>query len=84
MLKELRLTTTDNPYDPFTQFELWDSWDVQAGYHTTSYLARVIETSDELSEELQLEAYNDAVLAIADYNLSGVHEVRVQPDDWSD
>lgn len=35
------LTTVDNPYDPFTQFDKWFQYDNLHGYSTCCYLARV-------------------------------------------
>jgi hypothetical protein len=55
------LTTTDNPFDPFTQWHEWYTWDYQAGYHTPGYLARIVRSSDELSEADQGEAILDAM-----------------------
>ena len=34
MTKDLWITTEDNPYDPFTQFQHWLSWDQSHGYDT--------------------------------------------------
>lgn len=45
------LTTHDNPYDPFTQYEAWYHFDEGKGYHSCAYLARIARTSDRLSEE---------------------------------
>ncbi len=42
------LTTLDNPFDPFSQFDEWYAWDERAGYHTTSFLARIVKTSDDI------------------------------------
>jgi len=56
------LTTIDNPYSPFDQFSEWYAWDVSSGYHTSSFLARIITDSHELSEadqEVMLEAAID-------------------------
>ena len=39
---EYRLTTFDNPYDPFTQFDSWFLYDVEKGYNTCAYLDRVL------------------------------------------
>jgi hypothetical protein len=48
--QDVMLTTVDNPYDPFTQFDDWYNWDTTNGYNTCAYLARVALTSDSLSE----------------------------------
>lgn len=45
------ITTMDNPYDPFTNFDEWYAFDTMHGYNTCGYLARIARTSDELSEE---------------------------------
>ena len=46
------LTTVDNPYDPFTNFEEWYKYDMIHGYDTCGYLARVANTSENLSDEI--------------------------------
>ena len=51
MARRCRLTTYDNPYDPFTQFDQWFLFDVERGYNTCAYLGRIARTSDQLSEE---------------------------------
>lgn len=67
------ISTEDNPYNPFVNFDGWNDWDVRAGYHTTSYLARIIITSDELSEADQELAYHDAVDEIIKENILGIY-----------
>ncbi len=37
------LTTMDNPYNPFTQFKEWLSYDIQMGYFTCELLARTVK-----------------------------------------
>ena len=44
------LTTFDNPFDPFTQFDLCFQFDEEKGYHSCSYLGRIAKTSDSLSD----------------------------------
>lgn len=36
------LTTLDNPYNPWTQFDEWYTYDISHGYHTCSLLDRFI------------------------------------------
>lgn len=51
MIENIMLTTIDNPYDPFTQFDEWLSFDAEKGYYTMEYLARIANTSEELSDD---------------------------------
>jgi hypothetical protein len=67
------LTTVDNPYDPSTQFDEWYEFDMAAGYNTTSLLARIVRSSDDLSEADQDEAIEQAIDEIVRENVSGVH-----------
>lgn len=71
----LALTTEDNPYDPFDEFEEWFKFDVSRGYHTCAYLARVTTTSTDLTEADQLEATNEAIEEILKLNLTGNYQV---------
>lgn len=66
------LTTVDNPFDPFTQFDAWFSFDVAKGYHTPGYLARIVVDSDELSEAELSQAIEDAIDEIIELNVLGV------------
>jgi len=59
------LTTFDNPYNPFEQFNSWFLFDVEKGYNTCSYLGRIARTSDQLSEEeneLEIERAIDEII----------------------
>ena len=69
---EYMLTTVDNPYDPFNQWDEWFAWDMHAGYHTPGLLARVTRTSDDLSEADQARAIQDAIDEIVRENVLGV------------
>lgn len=51
MANKHMLTTVDNPYDPFAQFDEWLMYDNQKGYGSCSYLGRIARTSDQLSDE---------------------------------
>lgn len=45
------LTTVDNPFNPFNQFDDWMRFDMDKGYNSCSYLARIANTSDALTDE---------------------------------
>lgn len=70
---EYMLTTVDNPYDPFTQWEEWFAWDQNAGYHTPGLLARVARLGDDLAEGDQHLAIQLAIDEIVRENVFGVH-----------
>ena len=72
------VTTTDNPYDPFTQFDLWYAYDTLQGYNTCAYLARIAKTSPELSPIDQAIAVEEAVDEIVEMNLLGNYKKLVR------
>ena len=51
------LTTTDNPYDPYVQFDQWFQFDELHDYHCCALLARCAPVSDDLS----IRAYNEII-----------------------
>jgi len=65
-MAEHMLTTIDNPFNPFTEFEAWMQFDHSAGYYTSEFLARVVRTSDELSDadqDLAMELGMDEIVS---------------------
>lgn len=73
------LTTVDNPYDPGEDFEEWRAFDERSGYHTLAYLARIVSSSNDLSEADQQLAIQLAVDEIARENILGIYrKVEVQ------
>jgi hypothetical protein len=81
MIKAM-LTTIDNPHNPFDNFKAWFAWDIAAGYYTPSLLAKIITTSDELSETEQNEANTLAIDEIVKENVTGMYKkiTRYFPD----
>lgn len=79
MVEEYMLTTVDNPFDPFRQFDAWLRYDTAKGYNTCGYLARVAKTSESLSDELNQRAINDAIDEICKFNWLGIYR-KVKKD----
>lgn len=69
--EEFMLTTTDNPFDPFTQFDEWFAYDRSQGYNTPGLLARICIISDDSSELDQVQAIQDAIDEIVRENVLG-------------
>lgn len=67
------LTTVDNPFDPFAQFDEWLVYDSQAGYETPSFLARIARTSNELSSADEDLAVEQAIDEIVRENVLGIY-----------
>lgn len=51
MPNDCMLTTFDNPFDPFEQFTSWFLFDVEKGYNTCGYLARIVKLSDDMTQK---------------------------------
>lgn len=73
------LTTKDNPYNPWTDFNSWQRWDESAGYYTLPLLGRVVLTSNDLSEADESLAIDLAMNEIISENVSGMHTKVAAP-----
>lgn len=76
-VKEFMLSTSDNPYNPFTQFREWFAFDIANGYNTCSYLARICELSDEVCDRETRLSINDAIEEALMFNLTG-NRIKVE------
>ena len=74
------LTTIDNPYDPFDQYDAWYAWDSWMGYHTPSFLGRVVILSNDLSEADQSLAIENAIDEIVKENIMGLYKKVVRQE----
>lgn len=72
-MEELMLTTVDNPYNPFTEYDKWFAFDESKGYNSCDLLGRVATISDSLSDEDQMIEINRAIQTIVRINPSGMH-----------
>lgn len=57
------LTTIDNPYDPFEQFVNWFLFDVEKGYNTCSRLGRLVQFTDDMTQQ-EMDAEEERVMDI--------------------
>lgn len=77
-IRSVAITTYDNPYDPIDDFTRWFIFDEQAGYHTTSYLGRLIDDSGALSEEDALRETERAIDEMIRYDFQNVYKKVVR------
>ena len=83
MSKEFMITTIDNPFNPFKDFDQQFIFDVEKGYNSCELLARFAHTSDSLSEaenNAETESAIDRILAI---DLSGMYK-KVTEESFKD
>lgn len=48
--KQVWVTTVDNPFDPFEQWDQWYRYDEKMGYHTCGRIARLANSSNDLTD----------------------------------
>jgi len=71
--EEYMLSTVDNPYNPFEQWDEWLAYDLAMGHHTCEYLARVSVNSTNLSESSQQYYDNIAMKQIVSEDPIGIY-----------
>ena len=76
-MKKVMLTTIDNPYNPFDEFDKWFLYDVEKGYNSCGYLARIARTSEQFSDLENDEEIERAIDEIIKYDFRNIY-VKVQ------
>lgn len=67
------LSTIDNPFNPFEDFDSWFLFDVEKGYNSCAYLARIARTSNEFTEEEEAEEIERAIDEIIKYDFMNLY-----------
>ena len=79
MSNDCMLTTFDNPFDPFDQFTSWLLFDKEKGHNTCEYLARIVNLSDDMSqEEIDIETER-AIDSIIKYDVTNTFKKVTRP-----
>lgn len=73
-MSKCALTTFDNPFDPFDQFDDWFRFDCDKGYNSCSYLDRIAATSDQLSDEENDQEIERAIDEIIKYDFMNIYK----------
>lgn len=69
---KVALTTIDNPWNPFTNFNEWFLFDVEKGYNSSEYLGRISHTSNQLTDEEneeEIESAIDEIIRLDPFNI---------------
>lgn len=71
----IMLTTIDNPFNPFTQYDEWEAFDLGHGYCCNAYVARMASYSLDLTESEMEEAAQQAIMQIVYEDVTGLYEI---------
>ena len=74
MANDCRLTTFDNPFDPFEQFTSWLLFDNEHNYFTLNKLDRISHYTDDMSDKEIDEEHERAIDEILFYNPLGIYK----------
>lgn len=72
MSRLVALTTFDNPFDPFDDFANWWRFDMDHGYNSCGYLARLAYTTDQFSDkenQIEIERAIDQIIAVDPFGI---------------
>ena len=71
-MREVALTTFDNPYDPFEDFDEWFRFDNDKGYGSCQILDRLTNINDRMTEKefnSEMERGIDALIKADPFNI---------------
>ena len=64
---ECMLTTFDNPFDPFEQYDQWLMFDIEHNYNCCGKLARFANVTDDMTsveEKIEIERAIDRIIEL--------------------
>lgn len=73
------LSTTDNPFNPWTHYDQWFDWDTSRGYNTASYLATIVQLINANGRVSDDEALALAIDDILEFNITGNYVLVPEP-----
>ena len=63
--REFMLSTVDNPFNPFEDFDSWRMFDMEKGYYSCERLARCVNLAEDrtqLEENKEIERAIDEII----------------------
>lgn len=68
------LTTFDNPYNPFTQFDSWFLFDMTNGYDSCGLVGRFARTSESFTDKENEKEIERAIDEIIKYDILNIYK----------
>lgn len=67
------LSTLDNPFNPFDNFNEWLMFDMANEYFCCEYLARIVNETDDMSELEKIQETERAIDEILEHNPNPIY-----------
>ena len=88
-MEKYRLTTKNNPYNPFTQWNDWYFFDLSKGYNTCERIARKTKLSGQLPDDInnaEVETAIDELIEVGAIGKDGllVEYIKVKNPEYKD
>ena len=80
MSNECMLTTFDNPYNPFENFNEWLMFDKEKGYDSCEILARIAKYSDDMTQKEIDEEMERSIDEIIKYDPLNIYRKVTEQD----
>lgn len=78
---ECFVTTFDNPYNYFTQFDEWFAFDTSKGYYTCNKIARLVELKPSMTSIEEQNAIEDACKRFVDIDFMNLYRIIRRGDE---
>lgn len=79
-MKIALLTTVDNPWNPWTHPDEWTAYDQMMGWNTPGLLARIANTTEGVSDEINDEEIDRAMDEIVAMHNGMIYKKVYPPD----
>lgn len=78
MNREVMITTIDNPFNPFDDFESWLMFDIEKQHFSCERLARIVNLSSDMSQS-EIDAETErAIDEIIQYDVEDIYQKVVR------
>lgn len=84
VIRRTALSTHDNPFNPFKDFNSWFEFDLKNGYNCCSLLSRISQTAEMLTDKENQEEIERAIDEIIKEDFLDIYIKVVEEEQISD